>query len=218
MIHSLLLKYLTPSTALFFRTNNPFDFRHPSTLTIPSSNICIQYLGQVEFAFHVTITTMDCFQDCCLFCDRDSPDGPYCSQQCRMADMEKASLSNPGSPTSPSSFRADPKRDSRFQLSPAYNFHQEFRTPGYDAPAAAESKRPRSSYFLWSTPSHQHERTSSEERSLSPSSSRTSLSSTTSTSSITSRTGYLPQTKKELQDYYSLLDQARASKRKSSTR
>lgn len=160
---------------------------------------------------------MDCFQDCCLFCDRDSPDGPYCSQHCRMADMEKATVSNTGSPTSPMAFRTESKRDARYQLSPAFNFNQE-RTPGYDAPPATDSKRPRSSYFMWSTPTHKHERTSSEERSLSPSSSRTSLSSTTSTSSMTSRGGFLPQTKKELQDYYSLFDQARAAKRKSSTR
>lgn len=160
---------------------------------------------------------MDCFQDCCLFCDRDSPDGPYCTQQCRMADMEKASVSNPGSPTSPSTFRIDQKRDARYQLSPAFNFNQE-RTPGYDAPAVTDSKRPRSSYFMWSSPSQQQERPSPEERSLSPSSSRTSLSSTTSASSITSRGGFLPQTNKELQDYYSLFDQARAAKRKSSTR
>ncbi|CZT24690.1 uncharacterized protein RCC_10417 [Ramularia collo-cygni] len=160
---------------------------------------------------------MDCFQDCCLFCDRDSPDGPYCSQHCRMADMEKSSISNSSSPTSPSAFRTELKRDARYQLSPALNFNQE-RTPGYDAPAATDSKRPRSSYFMWSTPAQQHEHISSEERSLSPSSSRTSLSSTTSASSLNSRSGFLPQTKKELQDYYSLFDQARAAKRRSSTR
>lgn len=184
-----------------------------SSLTDLSSNTGIRTIGIIS----IVIPNMDCFQDCCLFCDRDSPDGPYCSQHCRMADMEKASMSNPGSPKSPLSFRTDLKRDTHYQLSPAFNFNQE-RTPGYDAPATTDSKRPRSSYFMWSTPSRQHQRTPSEERSLSPSSSRTSLSSTTSTSSITARTGTLPQTKRELQDYYSLFDQARAAKRKSSTR
>ncbi|EGP82939.1 unnamed protein product [Zymoseptoria tritici ST99CH_1A5] len=161
---------------------------------------------------------MDCFQDFCLFCDRDSPDGPYCSQRCKLADLEKASSSNPGSPTSS---RHD-HRDTRYVLSPAYKFHSEQqqqqhqRTPGYDAPAANNSRRPRSSYFMWTASPTTQDRSLIEDRSLSPSSSRTSLSSTSSGSSTTD--AFSAQAKQQLQEYFSSFDQARAAKRRSSTR
>jgi endogenous inhibitor of DNA gyrase (YacG/DUF329 family) len=161
---------------------------------------------------------MDCFQDFCLFCDRDSPDGPYCSQRCKLADLEKASTSQSGSPTSSSS-----PRDTRYVLSPAYKFHhdQHSHTPGYDAPAVTSSRRPRSSYFMWtaSPSTRQPDRPSLDDRSLSPSSSRTSLSSTSSGSSSTAASGaFSAQAKQQLQDYFSSFDQARAAKRRSSTR
>lgn len=143
---------------------------------------------------------MDCFHDFCLFCDRDSPDGPYCSQRCKLADLERANNSNPTSPTSPTSHR------SSYKLEPAYNFQQS--TSNYEA---TSSSRPRSSYFSWS----QQDRAALDERQLTPSSSRTSLSSTTSTGS---QAGMSSHAKQQLQEYFSSFDQAKAAKRRSSTR
>ncbi|KAF2720781.1 hypothetical protein K431DRAFT_304032 [Polychaeton citri CBS 116435] len=46
---------------------------------------------------------MDCFQDFCLACDSACSEGPYCSQACRLADIERSSGST--TPTSPSYVR-----------------------------------------------------------------------------------------------------------------
>lgn len=148
-----------------------------------------------------TTTNMDCFQDFCLFCDRESLDGPYCSQQCKLADLEKSSNSIPSSPTSPTS---------SYKLAPAYNFQPQ-RTPGHDAHApTSQSSRPRSNYFMWT------EQSNNDARQLTPSSSRTSLSSTSS--NATTAGGYSANAKQQLHDYFSSFDQARAAKRRSSLR
>jgi hypothetical protein len=133
-----------------------------------------------------TTTTMQCFQDCCLFCDRDSPDGPYCSQQCKLADHEKSSSSYPTSPSSP------------HWHGQAASTHRSSQSSGYGSD---------SSQYGYS----------SSDRQLSPSSSRTSLSSTMS-SSLGSVNGISPQAKQDLQGFFSSFDQARAAKRRSSTR
>lgn len=160
---------------------------------------------------------MDCFQDFCLFCERDSPDGPYCSQRCKMADLD---TSNPNSPTSTSaaletrwsstqtsSYRASTYQSSVY-ASPA---HQQ-RMPSYNPPHMMDS-RPRSSYFMFAAPQPDHP----GERQLTPSSSRTSLSSATS-ASATPSAAYHKDTKAQLNDYFSSFDQAKAAKRRSSTR
>jgi len=155
---------------------------------------------------------MDCFHDFCLFCDRDSPDGAYCSQQCKLADLERSN-SNPSSPSSPvsrQSWNYPPT-----QRHDAYHQRQS-STPGYHAPTASSSSRPRSSYFMWD-PSQQHssERAATNERQLTPSSSRTSLSSTTS---LTSGGGITNTQAKQLAEYFGSFDAAKAAKRRSSVR
>ncbi|KAM3420950.1 hypothetical protein BST61_g4182 [Cercospora zeina] len=132
---------------------------------------------------------MDCLQDFCLHCDRDSPDGPYCSQKCKLADLEQSNASSPPSPT-PHAER---------------NWTQ---MPHNDAAPPSSSTRPRSSYFLYAQ--------QPAERHLTPSSSRTSLTSTSSYS--TASGGYSTEAKAQLNDYFSSLDQAKAAKRRSSTR
>lgn len=156
------------------------------------------YCRQLNHLSTHNTSTMDCFQDFCLFCDRESTDGPYCSQQCKLADLEKSSNSIPNSPTSPTS---------SYKLAPAYNFQQQ-RSPNHDAPTS-QSSRPRSNYFMWT------EQSNNDARQLTPSSSRTSLS---STSSSTTAGGYSANAKQQLQDYFSSFDQARAAKRRSSLR
>ncbi|KAK0793863.1 hypothetical protein LTR33_007176, partial [Friedmanniomyces endolithicus] len=70
---------------------------------------------------------MDCFHDFCLACDKES-NGPYCSQACRMADLERASPpALPSSPTQAAPSRLSwsslsPAPSSVYVLQPAYNF------------------------------------------------------------------------------------------------
>lgn len=175
--------------------------RHSSQDTFDSSQLC-----------NNTIVTMDCFQDFCLFCDKDSPDGAYCSQQCKLADLERSSNSNPSSPSSPTARQSWNSSSHRHQ---AYHYRQS-STPGYDAPTTGHSSRPRSSYFMWN-PSQQQS-TTMDERQLTPSSSRTSLSSTTSGSGMTSAGGISNSQAKQLAEYFSSFDAAKAAKRRSSLR
>lgn len=69
--------------------------------------------------------------DYCLACDRQTSGGAYCSQSCRLADLETSSTwSGTVSPTtniaatssSSSSSSTDTQRGSGFYLSPAINF------------------------------------------------------------------------------------------------
>ncbi|PIA93833.1 hypothetical protein CB0940_05173 [Cercospora beticola] len=135
---------------------------------------------------------MDCFQDFCLHCDRDSPDGPYCSQKCKLADLERSNSSSPTSPTS--------QAERNWTQMPS----------NYAAPSSSSS-RPRSSYFMYS-----QQPSRPTERQLTPSSSRTSLSSTSSYSTASGT--YSTEAKAQLNDYFSSFDQAKAAKRRSSTR
>jgi hypothetical protein len=137
---------------------------------------------------HSTTTTMDCFQDFCLACDKQC-EGSYCSQSCRLADLEKAPHSGCSSPLTPSSEHSWESTQPGYVLTPAYNFTTE-----------RDEKR----------------LSTSSASSLSPSSSRTSLSSASSSSP--SGTGLSKQAHAALQDYFSSFDQTRAAKRRSSLR
>jgi hypothetical protein len=138
---------------------------------------------------------MQCFQDCCLFCDRDSPDGAYCSQQCKLADHERSNASNPSTPSNTSSgqwtsYHADSKRQS-----------QHF--------GSVSSTSSASSYYPYQSAAERHY--------LSASSSQSSLSSTMS-SSPGGTSGMSAQARQDLQGFFSSFDQARAAKRRSTTR
>ncbi|THW13809.1 hypothetical protein D6C77_04392 [Aureobasidium pullulans] len=134
---------------------------------------------------------MDCFLDFCLACDKQTSEGLYCSQACRLADLEKAGSSTPSSPFSPtlesSSRSYFPTTSAGFQLPEAFSFK-----PTSMSTAFAESSSPR--------------------RALSPSSSRSSLSSSagSQSSNIISE-----QARTELQTYVSAFDQTREMKRRS---
>jgi hypothetical protein len=134
---------------------------------------------------------MDCFQDFCLACDKQC-EGSYCSQSCRLADLEKAPQSGCSSPLS--EHGSWESSQPGYVLTPAYNFTER------------DDKRLSTS----STSS------SSGHPSLSPSSSRTSLSSASSSSP--SGAGLSKQARAALQDYFSSFDQTRAAKRRSSLR
>jgi len=159
---------------------------------------------------------MDCFHDFCLACDSQS-NGPYCSQACRLADLERASNSAPTSPLSPSapsesilSWRSSTSA-SAYVLSPAYNFSSKA------SESLAEEYRPRTSYFMRSPAQDLlDEAAAASQRSLTPSSSRSSLSSTSSNGAATASGGLSQKSRLELQAYFSSFTKAKAAKRRPS--
>ncbi|KAF1970463.1 hypothetical protein BU23DRAFT_207170 [Bimuria novae-zelandiae CBS 107.79] len=151
---------------------------------------------------------IDWSPDYCLSCDRQTEGGAYCSQACRLADLEKAKspsqLSSSASSTGSS--------NNGFYLPPAVNFSA-YKTPtpsrGFDtsyhyyptnngtyfAPTASASR--------WSQSQQQ------QQRSLTPSSSRSSLASSTSQT-----TGISAQAASQLTYYAQNFDQVREIKRR----
>ena len=157
--------------------------------------------------------------DYCLACDRQTSGGAYCSQACRLADLETASCgSEPSSPTTPalSPFWActNPSTGSGFYLQPAFDFaayRPSTITPSQAAQReASAAQMPRfTTSFQTVTPSIPF---SSSNRVLTPSSSRTSLS---SISSNASAAGYLSvQARTELRSYSNSFDVIRNWKRR----
>jgi len=164
---------------------------------------------------------MDCFHDFCLACDKQS-NGPYCSQTCRLADLERASNSTPTTPISPSApthsrlswASTTSASSSAYVLSPAYNFTDKAgpQSPTHDY-------QPQTSYFMKSPAQASCDQPeSSSRRSITPSSSRSSLTSTTSDASSTANGGLSEQARQELQGYFSSFSQAKSAKRRPSLR
>ncbi|KAF2771208.1 hypothetical protein EJ03DRAFT_36728 [Teratosphaeria nubilosa] len=149
---------------------------------------------------------MDCFQDFCLSCDRASTTGAYCSQACRLADMERATGSPPASPISQ-------RHSARLSWSSTSSLQHAHSSPSRPAPQLpSHAHRPRTSYFTTSVAQHQDQQ---QHFVLSPSSSRTSLASASSDSSVASgRISH--QAQMELQDYFKSFNAAQASKRRPS--
>ncbi|MCJ1361684.1 hypothetical protein MMC16_000784 [Acarospora aff. strigata] len=169
---------------------------------------------------------MDWSPDFCLACDRQSSSGAYCSQACRLADIEKAG-SEPVSPTSPrppaSWASSCLGTGSGFFLPPAVNFAA-YKPPSMASSSSATFRTPSTSatqpsYFSGQVPRSQTTPTSSidspSKRALTPSSSRTSLSSIQTTST---QEGQLSdQARSELRGYASSFDQVRDWKRRMTT-
>ena len=115
--------------------------------------------------------------DYCLACDRQTSGGAYCSQSCRLADLETSSnWSGPSSPTNTStpSSSNDTQRGSGFYLSPAINFAN-YKTS--TAMSTAPQSTTQSSYFCTNYTKQP------STKGLTPSSSHSSLSSNASDSS-----------------------------------
>ncbi len=114
--------------------------------------------------------------DYCLACDRQTSGGAYCSQSCRLADLETSTTwSGPSSPTTTSS--NETQRGSGFYLSPAINFAN-YKIDKSTSTSTSSSSNPQPtaqiSYF---SANYTQQPTN---KSLSPSSSRSSLSSNSS--------------------------------------
>lgn len=157
---------------------------------------------------------MDCFQDFCLNCDRQAAGGLYCSQSCRLADLEKAN--SPSSPTSMSTPSRSVPLNNRSPQPFILSSKPNDWTRTYTPPSSNEDRNSQMSYFM-RTSAHASTRPASQgdrdRRALTPSSSRSSLSSNSGSSTHISE-----QAKQELQEYYNALDHAKASsKRRQST-
>jgi hypothetical protein len=146
--------------------------------------------------------------DYCLSCDRQmSEPSAYCSQACRLADLEKA-----GRTTSVQlSSSASSSSSNGFYLPPAVNFS------AYKAPSSSKGfdMNPTSPYHYYSTQNGTYfapptAARPSPQRSLTPSSSRSSLASTSSqTQSAVSQ-----QAATQLDSYMRSFDQTRDIKRR----
>ena len=149
--------------------------------------------------------------DYCLACDKQTECETYCSQSCRLADLEKSSnWSGSTSPTTPSWTSSDSNRGSGFYLSPAFNFAA-YKTPQTtpDWPSG-QAAAPQTSYFSPVSATQ-----NAPSRTLSPSSSRSSLSSSTTSSSTSSRRSPLSeQARTELRGYTNAFDNTRNWKRR----
>jgi endogenous inhibitor of DNA gyrase (YacG/DUF329 family) len=119
---------------------------------------------------------MEWAHDFCLSCDRQisqSDHGAYCSQSCRLADLERASASS-GSPSSYSSSTSQSGHSSRFYLPPALNFSSiSTRQPSSTA-SSPTARSPISLHPTYSTAPHSYGERGSQ---LYSSPSRSSLSS-----------------------------------------
>lgn len=145
--------------------------------------------------------------DFCLSCDKQTTDGAYCSQACRLADLEKAGNSEPTSPTgfSASSYGSNASSGSGFYLSPAINFSAYKSTP--HSPRTVSQP----SYFTSYSTTGQSK--SSSQRILASPSSRTSLNSIQS-STTTSNQAISEQAMHQLRGYVYSFDQTRDYKRR----
>jgi hypothetical protein len=139
--------------------------------------------------------------DYCLVCDRQIVGGAYCSQACRLAELDQ--LSDSGSPTSGDAHALMGADTTRLQpplgndstaASPAPVFSQRITLPAH-VPLAVSQCPPRAL--------------------LTPSSSQTSLSSLQSSSSQSSPLS--DRVRDELRDYASCFDQVRDWKRRLTT-
>ena len=160
---------------------------------------------------------MEWYHDFCLFCDKQSIEGnAYCSQACRLADLERAGYSEPASPSSPRSSSWHPRHasnSSHFQLAPAVNF------AAYKSSSGPQASSSRTLYIHQSTYPAANNASSSAVSSTPPkrlnsSSSRSSLSSISSTSSALSTLTLSNSVHTQLRDYSNSFDQVRDWKRR----
>jgi hypothetical protein len=73
-------------------------------------------------------TEMDWSHDFCLYCDKQTSEGVYCSQACRLADLEKAGASEPVSPAW--NFASE-------TTSPSWQFSSETPAPSWQFPSSS---------------------------------------------------------------------------------
>lgn len=148
--------------------------------------------------------------DYCIACERQTSGGAYCSQTCRLADLDPSlSGSEPATPTDGRFAPAYRAPSAAFVLPPAFDFAA-YRSH----PPSATSSRPAS---MASAPSYMTtlSRTDSSPRALTPSSSRSSLVSVPS--SLAHGEALSSQARSDLRDYTNSFDQVRDWRRRRTT-
>ena len=162
-----------------------------------------------------------------MACDRQTSGDVYCSQTCRLAELESSSSAS-SSPTSPSHPSYYSKRYSTssngFYLPPAIDFSL-YRSGTSQTRSATSSNRssmygssrPNSGYFASAMSSRGHGRAPSSPK-LTPSSSQASLTSLQSTESRHASTDAISrQARHELREYTNSFDQVRDLRRRMTT-
>lgn len=164
---------------------------------------------------------MEWYHDFCLFCDKQTSQGAYCSQACRLADLERSGYSEPVSPLTFSSSQRSSwtptyytSTSNQFQLPPAVNFAA-YRS-GTAATSTATSRTVYTHQSTYSTSSNKSSSmaTGTPPKRLSSSSSRSSLSSITSSSTAN---GLTDADYTQLRDYSNSFDQVRTWKRRATS-
>lgn len=156
---------------------------------------------------------MECFGDFCLACDKPTNGTPFCSQACRLAELDHSlSSSEPASPISTQHW--SPQRSPGpvtigFQLPPAIEFSS-YRREMVLQPLVSRAKSSTSAYQLTADKASTTSTLPSSSN-LTPSSSQTSLSSLRANHS--SPGGISEQALNELRNYDSNFDQVRALRR-----
>lgn len=147
--------------------------------------------------------------DYCLSCDRQmSEPSAYCSQACRLADLEKAGRTQTSSQLS-SSASSSSSSNNGFYLPPAVNFS------AYKAPSSSKGFDMNPTYHYYPTQNGAYfapptATRPSPQRSLTPSSSRSSLASASSQT----QSGVSQQAATQLNNYVRQFDQTRDMKRR----
>ncbi|ORY11092.1 hypothetical protein BCR34DRAFT_565669 [Clohesyomyces aquaticus] len=161
---------------------------------------------------------MEWSPDFCLSCDRQIAEGTYCSQACRLADLEKAGNNEPTTPSALSCSASSSGSSHGFYLPPALNFSA-LKTPstsrGFDMGAPSPPQQYYSTghgypYFHSTASQSTVTASQSQQRSLTPSSSRSSLASAASQSS----SGISVQAANQLNGYVRSFDPVRDMKRR----
>ena len=152
--------------------------------------------------------------DYCLTCDRQTSEGAYCSQRCRLLDVASSSKTLPiPSPTREMSYsNSTHSQPTGFHLPPAFDFSA-YRTRVPSLPHAFDISTQKLLPVSNSKPPVQTQaKTPSSPQVLTPSSSQTSLTSMKSLSS--NGDGVSDRVQTELRSYTNSFDQVRDWKRR----
>ncbi|KAF2759798.1 hypothetical protein EJ05DRAFT_484704 [Pseudovirgaria hyperparasitica] len=160
-------------------------------------------------------TEMDWYHDYCLSCDRQLSEGAYCSQACRLADLENTNSNT-------TSVNTHNHTHSGFYLPPAVDFATHSQS-AERSKAYSQQSSPSTHYYTYysppsptcssysSTSSSTAQTSQTQAKRLSASSSHSSLS---SVSGNQTAPGLTPQAASALQGYVSSFDQVREHKRR----
>ena len=202
--------FYIPPAAL--RLPNSFTSAHARVL-IPAfigSFLCLDYKTQ-------TLLAMDSewSLNYCLSCDRQTSERIYCSQACRLRDLETSSSGSGSEPASPRWCTTPTSSQSTgLQLQPAFDFtaYRPSNTSSASRSGRAQQDTDISYYSKASPKQASSSNHLPPKRALTPSSSQSSLNSTKTTTSQSS--GLADQARSELRTYADSFDLIRTWRRR----